>query len=339
MNKKIVLFVVLLAGTGLGLGVILTPDPLYTSGRIVKLSDLAAERLNYDWQTWEGEVRGCPPTLSLGSLLVMNIYTGEPGPDEDYIIAGMYTPESHKKGWRTMLAKNPQLAYESLKLFGGMFIQRLNRKMLNQRDSLRAEYQEMYDRGEDVSTTWSYYKYYFDPSGELKSEYVSDGFEQTRVVRYTQRGKRETEFMASTVISYVDAQSALDSLNRFTTGLFWKRQLALLNRYDNLAQQLLKQDDRMLSTFFISLGKEQEYGHFRAWELQEFLVKHGFISNFPYKSEDYSEYYITGFPVDFLLLTYRVNKDYPEWTYRKFLTETRKFIAAVRPYLEAETRK
>jgi hypothetical protein len=213
-------------------------------------------------------------------MLYANIHANRPDTAQ-WWGAGPYTDKSYKTGWKVLIAKNPELAYKSIDLFGKSFITSLNKQLV-----------------------------------EIKN------------VKLSETGN--------------------NSFNLFTTEKYWKQQKIIICKYESLVDSLLSLDDATLKGFLNSLGKEQDgftlaeesYSGYDANppanKLKEWLHKKGLIGKIPENSQNYNNpfndggWYYEMYPVDLLLLTYRVGIDFPEWNNRRFLEETKKLITKIK---------
>lgn len=331
---------------------LMRPEPeFYNAQRSARLAQQIDYTLLYGraraaWVHEELEATKVPKPIHLGQILIANIYSGgreyqeDPESEYNYISAGEYAPDAHKKVWRGMLAKNPQLAYSAIDLFAGSVIESLNRKMLHSRDSILDAYKDLTYKTEQKTRTTSYVPV-DRGNGDIDYIYSNTSVTLNEYMHYTEEGVNRVVIDGYNVHTYYNLKAFRDSLAQFKPALFWKRQLQLLNRYQQLTDKLLALDDLTLERLIYTTGKEQTDGFFAASDMHEFMVKNGFLSSFPselYKNDDYTSYYKEHFPLDLILLTYRSNIDFPEWTYRRFLTEARKVAFKLKPILEKAAR-
>ena len=111
----------------------------------------------------------------------------------------------------------------------------------------------------------------------------------------------------------------------FSADRFFKQEKELFNQYQRLIAYLLTLDDQSLEYFISSIGEKSrsESEQQGAYELKQLLIAKGL-----YKWKDQPNpnlYDYRQYPGDLLLLTYRVNLNYPEWTPRKFLEKALNF--------------
>src|SRR6185436_18855051 len=104
--KKIFLISALLLATFIG--ICFAAGVLYTKEKITYFAETLNFELHYPYS--DGKIE----PVDLSNMLYTNIYTfvGKEG------TAGVNTPDSYKNGWRTVVADNPEIAYEALSMFG-----------------------------------------------------------------------------------------------------------------------------------------------------------------------------------------------------------------------------
>jgi hypothetical protein len=134
-------------------------------------------------------------------------------------------------------------------------------------------------------------------------------------------------------------ESGNESFKLFKIEKYWENQNIILNKYKSLIDNLLDLDDKTLSKFIKSIGKEQSSccDHPDASQIKAWLFKKQLIEKIPIKYYEPNTasgwnlggWYLAEYPVDLLFLTYRVGIDFPEWENRKFLKETRKIIIKI----------
>jgi hypothetical protein len=149
------------------------------------------------------------------------------------------------------------------------------------------------------------------------------------------------------IIKHKDSQAVRDSLNLFNIEDYWKRQIDIFEKYQELVEELLKLDNSLLLMFLERIGKEQYpcCGQGQpASEVHAWLFYKKLIGKMPFNYYNYRDDPFTGggwfyekYPLDLLLLTYRVQKEYPQWHARRFLTEVQKFTETVKTDLIEKT--
>lgn len=126
-------------------------------------------------------------------------------------------------------------------------------------------------------------------------------------------------------------------MNQFSSDQYWKDQREVMDRYENLIQDLLSLSNEKLNEFVAEIPNQQWSGQ-ETIELQQWFVDNGHLTKVPqeYQWGDPSHegaWMIGTYPVDILLLTHRIGQDYPDWTPRKFLAEAKKFSYTVKTKL------
>lgn len=145
---------------------------------------------------------------------------------------------------------------------------------------------------------------------------------------------------------YKDNKRVTDSLNEFSLEKYWDRQMMIFEKYEDLTNELLQLDNNILMTFINKVGKEQYPCCGKgppATELHAWLLYKNLIGKIPYNLYNYTDdpinnggWYYEKYPVDLLLLTYRIHKDYPTWHPRTFLKEVQEFSGEVKKMLLSE---
>ena len=134
-----------------------------------------------------------------------------------------------------------------------------------------------------------------------------------------------------------------DSLQLFTTEKYWERQYEIFSKYEDLTNELLKLDNSTLMIFIDRIGKEQYPCCGKgpaATEVHAWLFFKKLIGKMPYNLYNYNDdpfteggWYYEKYPVDLLLLCYRMQKDFPQWYPNRFLNEVQKFTIEVKKIL------
>ncbi len=274
---------------------------LYTKTQVINMAHKVAD------VRWN---EGTPNPIHLGNLLYANIHTNidkKPyfitkdrdtiwwGLSKDY--AGMYTPKTYKTGWRTALANNPNLAYTALKMYGKIVIKTIKH------DIVKAHQKEI-----SPDARWNVCNI-ISPKSAI---------EEWRI----------------------DSAKTATKLANFSIDKYWENEKKIIDKYQLLIENLLKLSDPKLNEFINEIGGEQEYCDCnngrtaiktQKWLLSKELIKKIHSSSYDIYGE--SPWYLMVYPVDLLLLTYRVSKDYSKWTPRTFLTEVLKFSKEIERFL------
>lgn len=114
--------------------------------------------------------------------------------------------------------------------------------------------------------------------------------------------------------------------NNFNTSKFWKIQKNHIRKYILLCDELLKLNDKKLNYF---IKNTDMYDNSLCFDFNVWLASKGILEEYsqdiyvPRSNNCYK------FPGDLILLTKRINSDFPEWGVRKFLLECKKFSTLV----------
>lgn len=279
---------------------------------VIKIySEKASSKLTkelIEWSDWES---GRPKPLCLGEMLYRNIHA-------QGFEAASYTPAEYKNGWRTQLADNPKLAYVALKLFGPDIIKRYNAGLKKQADSLRKNGYEKYKN-----------------LGDINKDLIIKNFRDMQA--FNIYPKNWTTDSAISEASKRLAELKIDSVNfknnlaKFSVKNYWLDQRRVISQYKKLINKLLSLDDKRLYAIIHPILSEQSGRSPMASSTQKWLLDNQLIQKLPkssycpYPKEGEQAWYLGQYPVDLLLLTARVYQDYPDWTYRAFLTEANQF--------------
>ena len=103
-----------------------------------------------------------------------------------------------------------------------------------------------------------------------------------------------------------------------------------MDKYQNLIDELLKLDDNRLNSFISSVPKDaccSYENQIEATEFKKWLLEKNIISINDVESPSLP--WVSIYPTDLLLLSFRVSSSYPTWTNRRFLQEVKKFSVHV----------
>jgi hypothetical protein len=123
------------------------------------------------------------------------------------------------------------------------------------------------------------------------------------------------------LIKIYSAKSATD---------FLRKSLEKMDKYQNLIDELLKLDDNRLNSFISSVPKDaccSYENQIEATEFKKWLLEKNIISINDVESPSLP--WVSIYPTDLLLLSFRVSSSYPTWTNRRFLQEVKKFSVHV----------
>ncbi len=280
---------------------------IYTENQARKFGE---ETAKYLWSRYSGE----PQYVQLGDLLYSNVHTQIKTGEK----AGAQTPQSYKLGWRNVLAKNPTLGHVAVKEYSDEFIEAFNKRLL-----------EGYNDMTSPNARWR----------QRKAVSVGDEAWSSLEGGFVIVNENNIQTFPDQNSVRKDSLELAEELENFSIEDYWQKEFILLQRYKILTQKLLTLPDATLNKYIKDVGMEQEnYGgneNFIATEAHLWLFKNDLIGAIPEseydsgKSADEGGWYLGHYPCDLLFLTYRVNRDLPEWTPRKFLTETNTLIAEI----------
>lgn len=275
---------------------------LYTKDQTKAAVSKAVQYQLGDWET-------DPKPLQLGDLLYINVRANI----TDGKQAGEETPDSYKTGWRSIAAQNPWLVHEAIKTYGPLAMRMFQ-------DSLAA-----WHKGA-LSPTAAWRR-----SGLQSPERVKEKWLETRwhsdfdpptadsayrlQVKYMQKWKTDSTRIEQNLASWNQQK-------------FWNEQRHVLRQYKKLAQALVALPDSTLGTYLREVEWEQgsNYDESRgrlAVKTQTWLVSKGLIGKMPKGSYVTGSYdfdqgdqiwYKCAYPVDLILLTRRISKDYASIT-------------------------
>lgn len=127
-------------------------------------------------------------------------------------------------------------------------------------------------------------------------------------------------------------------LQTYSVDFFWNREHYIFSLYEMLMKKLLLLDDKQLNEMVSILtpdliskrwGSTSEFSNtLESSALIKWLKEEGLIE-FGYGD-------LCKYPLDILILTNRIYREYPEWTPRKFLTEVQRFSMEVKKILPKE---
>lgn len=271
------------------------------------------------------------PLTSFGDLLYSHVHGIIDLDSSEENIAGYGTPLSYKNGIRSQIAKNPNLVHLTLSTFGPKAIKQFNAEiMVKRKEALKNGYfdqlssvKEMEERDPDwwkIQVSLRYGNWNVEDDDPRKDSIYKYWEKERELYRLENRD---------------DSIKWAKHLNSFTVANFWKEQKSIIAKYDLLINTLLNLPDSKLNTFITEIGWEQEHieggtdrlaSNTHAWLLKNKLIKAMPTSNWDYNPDPEEQmWYLDQYPLDLLLFTYRIHKDYPTWTPRKILNEVKKF--------------
>lgn len=314
----------------------LVSSELYTESKSKDLAHRIVNGTTYSWGTFN-HPNSNPNAVSLGSVLYDNIYVQNPG--EKMGIAGDYTPESYKNGFRKTLAKNPQLAYTAWDTYGKQLIKNINDELKVLKNK-KLEEMKAFKYGTDTSSRLTNYVYREDENGKIKRFKLDEKVRVYTYKVYTKGPVEKTyEKKGNDAYYYYPLGQVRDSLKKFDADLFWKKEKALMKHYDVLIDNLVKLDDKTLNAYMYEIRARFNFNQSRmdqekTNEFRDWLIEKKLLAPLP----EGKEYYPWGgdaikdgawnfyeYPCDLLFLAVRVKDDYPEWDYKKFFKEVKKF--------------
>lgn len=314
----------------------LVSTELYTESKTQDLAKRIVSGTYYSFGSFN-HVQSNPDPVSLGSVLYDNIYAQSPG--EKMGIAGDYTTDSYKNGFRKLIAKNPQLAYTTWDTYGDQFIKNINTE-LKALKKKKVDEMKKFKYGTDTSSRLTHYVYKKDENGKSKRYYYK---EKIRVYTYKIYTKgpveKSYEKKGNDSYYYYPLGPVKDSLKKFDVDVFWNQQKELIKHYNILIDELVKLDEKTLNSYMYEIRAKFNFDQSRmdkekTEEFRKWLVNKKLLAPLP----EGKKYYPYGgdavkdgawnfyeYPVDLLFLAVRVKDDYPEWEYKKFFKEVKKF--------------
>ncbi len=265
--------------------------------------------------------------FSFGDLLYNHLHAIADN-DSTEVRAGYWTPKSYKNGMRRMIAENPQILHTGLSLFGKDAIAELSHKLEQFRDSmLRTPYRNNTRNGICLTPV------------EFE-KYNSDWWKQFGSIKDSVYAEEWRSWHTCVQNLSRDSAVAAAYWQNFTAGQFWKDQRKQIEQYDKLMVALLALPDNQLNAYIAEIGKEQDsYNGPPATKTASWLLQKKLIDKMPvttYNSgwmKGEQIWYLGKYPVDLLLFTYRMHRDFPAWTPRKILLEAKKFSDELKPLI------
>ncbi|MFA7284799.1 MAG: hypothetical protein WC004_03170 [Candidatus Absconditabacterales bacterium] len=232
-----------------------------------------------------------PEPLQLGDLLYINVHVNIAEEEQ----AGSGTPATYKTGWRSLAAQNPWLLHEAIKSYGPLAVRMFQ-------DSLIAWHRNA------LLPNASWRKSHLLSPERARERWLEKGWHwdedpPTADSAYHLQIKRIQKWKA-------DSISIEQNLASWSSKNYWTAQRQILRQYKKLAQALVALPDSTLQSY---LNETSEKGR-RASKTQTWLLSKGLIAALPEGDDVYRVWYLDIYPMDLLLLTRRISKDYSSIT-------------------------
>lgn len=294
----------------------------YTKEKVKKLANETANRSC----AWYYQYK-VPRPVNLAELLYSNIHSNV---DDSNQLAGQSTPQSYKNGWRLTMVNHPEYLHQGLLLYGKYF-------MSEYKTSIENHYKELLSTNaswrfpppwtEDTTEDSVYVVIHIETTTSLGTNHIPRSMATEEEKQLSVRQKKE-RFQAHLVRWHEDSVRFAKELSTFSLANYWKEQKAIFSNYRVLVKKLLLLPSDTLNSYIKLAGDEFNYEGMMP--LLKWLQKEKFIPIIPKSYSDdatWNTWHCWYFPDDLLLLTFRVNRDYPQWSPKKFLMEVDKISA------------